>query len=280
MSLNNTLREKVEEFDLHKIIKLSMEIPGVRIDRAQFLRKELKRYYEDDVIENVIATNPARAGVSKQDIERIAKGCINYETTQVTAISIATGIPGGFALAGTIPADIVQFYACVIRAAQKLIYLYGWPDMNYSLSDELDDGTYNELILFIGIMCGVSAAGQVVNRVAKIVALNTEKRIARMALTKGTIYPIIKKIATTLGFKMTKEIFAKSIGKIIPVVGGVVSGALTFSGFKPMTKRLHNYLKELPMAEPEFYIKNNYELPVIVNSVDIDFSDIDIDDEC
>lgn len=38
---------------------------------------------------------------------------------------------------------------------------------------------------------------------------------------------------------MTKEIFANNTAKIIPFVGAMIFEALIFSGFIPMTKRLH-----------------------------------------
>ena len=46
---------------------------------------------------------------------------INYELNKVTAISAAAGIPGGFTMVGTIPADITQYMGHLLRIAQKLI---------------------------------------------------------------------------------------------------------------------------------------------------------------
>lgn len=63
---------------------------------------------------------------------------------------------------------------------------------------------------------------------------------------KGTIYPIVERVAQILGVKMTKEVFAKGIGKVVPFLGGFVSGALTFATFKPMSWRLKEHLEKLP----------------------------------
>jgi len=73
---------------------------------------------------------------------------------------------------------------------------------------------------------------------------------------------------------MTKATFAKGIGKVIPVVGAVASGGITFAIFKPMATRLKKYLAELPMASNEFYKKPHD----VVDVVDIDFSSIEVDD--
>lgn len=260
-----------ENTNFEMILRSAMELPYIRIDRTSFLKKELSKYFDDDVVEKAINTNPAQAGLSIKNLDRIAKSCINNETAKVTALSAAAGIPGGFAIAATIPADIAQFYGHIIRVLQKLAYLYGWQEMFRGDNDELDDETSNKLILFIGVMCGVSAANATLAKVANLAALNVPKQLMRQALTKGTIYPIIKKIAKVIGVKMTKEIFSKGVGKIIPVVGAVVSGGLTFAIFKPMSIRLKKYLADLPLASVDFYKEDHND-----NIIDIDFSDIDL----
>ena len=41
-----------------------------------------------------------------------------------------------------------------------------------------------------------------------------------------------------LSVRMTKDIFAKGVSKAIPVVGGLVSGTITFASMRPMGLRL------------------------------------------
>lgn len=73
---------------------------------------------------------------------------------------------------------------------------------------------------------------------------------------------------------MTKVIFAKGVGKAVPLVGAAASGGVTFAIFRPMTKRLQNHLISLPMADVGFY-KESYDSEDII---DIDFSDIILED--
>ena len=63
----------------------------------------------------------------------------------------------------------------------------------------------------------------------------------------------VKVVAQKLGVKMNKQIFAKSIGKVVPLIGGVVSGGLTYATFKPSALRLEKHLKTLPTADVDFY---------------------------
>lgn len=264
---NNNANEN--KFEM--VLNAAAHLPGIRINRESFLRKELAKYCENDVIDKAVKTNPAQAGIGKKIIEQIAKGCIKFEATKATALSAAAGIPGGFAMAATVPADLAQFFGHVIRVLQKLVYLYGWQEL-FTDEESYDDETNNQLILFIGVMFGVNAAQAVVRKLANAIAIQTEKALVHKALTKGVIYPIVKKVAQVIGVKMTKEVFAKGVGKVIPIIGGVVSGGLTLASFVPMSNKLQKYLATLPTADPEYYKQHSND-----EIIDIDFSEIEND---
>lgn len=233
-----------------KTLVLASELPGVRIDRAAFLRRSLARHCTDDQIRIAVAETPAAAGISADALRSIAEASIANETSRVTALSAAAGIPGGFALVGTIPIDSAQYLAHMLRIAQKLAYLYSWPDLFAHDGDEPDDGTQNILTLFVGVMFGVQAANKGIGLVAEKLAAQAIKQLPKQALTHGVIYPIVKMVAKQLGLQMTKSTFAKGVAKAIPVVGGVFSGGLTLATFLPMAKRLRKHLATLETAEP------------------------------
>lgn len=264
--MNNNIQES-NDSKFFMILKAAMNVPGVQIKRTEFLRKELSKHFSENIVDIAIEKNPAYAGIGTKQLEAIAKSCIKYETNKVTLISTLAGIPGGIAMIGTVPGDTAQYFAHIIRILQKLIYLYGWQEL-YNSNGDFDDETINQLTLFIGVMFGVNTANVVVAKLAQSAALKVEKSLANKALTKGVIYPIVKKIAGILGVKMTKEVFAKGIGKVIPVLGGAISGGLTYATFKPSAKRLEKHLRKLPTADVEFYKSSHYDY------VNIDFSDV------
>ena len=102
---------------LLKIDRLLLEttkLPMVKIDRELFLRKELRDRYRPEVVELAIQYNPAYAGIPVEDINQIAKSCIKGEATQVSTISAAAGLPGGFAILGSLPADLAQYFAHIL----------------------------------------------------------------------------------------------------------------------------------------------------------------------
>ncbi len=269
----STQAQTNENSNFEMVLHAAAGLPGIKINRESFLRKELSKYFDEDIVASAIETNPAQAGINLKILDKIAKACINYETAKVTTISAAAGMPGGLAMMATVPADIAQFFGHIIRVLQKLVYLYGWQEMFHD-ENGLDDETSNQLTLFIGVMFGVNAANTVITKIANSAAIKAEKTLVQKALTQGAIYPIVKKIAKLIGVRMTKQIFAKSVGKIIPIAGAIVSGGITFIGFRPMAKRLQQYLATLPMASVDFYKKSHDK-----DIIDIDFSEIIVEDE-
>ena len=232
------------------VLATASRLPGVRIHRDAYLRRALARYCTDETIRDAIESSPAAAGISKAVIDKAAIDSIKYESAKVTALSAAAGLPGGFAMIGTVPADLAQNFAHVLRIAQKLAYLYSWPDMFSPDGEEPDDATKGMLTLFVGVMFGSQAAQQGVTAVAGMLAKQALKQLPKQALTKGFIYPIIKEVAKKLGEKMTKVIFANGVAKVIPVVGAVLNGGLTLATYAPMSLRLKKHLASLDMTKP------------------------------
>lgn len=240
------------QIDSVDIILLALKVPGVKIDRAKFLQKELFKNHPQDVIDRAIETTPAQAGIASEEVDKIADEVIKFERNAVSGISVALGMPGGVAMAATIPADIAQYYGYMIRSAQKLLYLYGFPELD--TSDEaiaLDTETINSLTVCLGVMYGVANANNAIKAMAKALAGGVEKQLMKKALTKGAIYPIVRTVGKWFGVRMTKEIFAGFFKKAIPVVGGVVGGGITYASFKPCCYRLKDVLQDTMLSNPK-----------------------------
>lgn len=238
--------------DAPTLITQSMKIPGVKIEREDFLYQQLKNRYPHSVVRKAIEQNPAAAGISRGEIDELAKKTIKYETSKVSAISFAAGIPGGFAMLGTVPADIAQYFGFILRILQKLAYLYGFDDFQLR-ADAIDDDTMNELLVFLGVMFGVNEASAAIKVLAENAARAVAKHLAEKALTKGAVYPFVKVIAKQLGVAMTKQVFAKGVSKTVPLIGGFTSGGITYASFRICSNRLKDKFAELPISDPNYY---------------------------
>lgn len=156
-----------------------------------------------------------------------------------------------------------------MRLAQELAYIYGYKDIwdNGDLDIEQVKG---ELTLFLGVMFGVGGSASAVKMLSSSIAKQVLKKLPQKALTKTIYYPIIKKTATLIGVKITKQTFAKGVSKIIPVLGGVISGGLTYASMKPMGSRLKDTLAE-SISYTEEEAKRDIES--MLNSVDVSYTE-------
>ncbi len=245
MGQNNPEGKENVWFD---IVRKVLSIPGARVNRALFLKDTLRPHLEEEVIIEAVESTPKKAGIDSKIIERVAKGSINFHVTICTSTSFAAGLPGSWWIVGTIPADITQYFFHTVVLCQKLLYLYGWPDL---FDDEeinsVDEETLLKITLFLGVMMGANGANKAVAKLAEEFAKEVVKRLPKYALTKYAVYNISKQIAKWIGVKLTKETFAKQIGKAIPVLGGFISGSITFLTLRPMAKRLQKHLRNLPL---------------------------------
>ena len=236
--------------DTEDIIILGLRIPGVHIDREDFLRKQFMKNYSNDVIQDAVKFNPAHAVITVEEIDNIADQVIQYERNCVSGISLALGAPGGAAIFATLPTDIAQYYGYMLRAIQKLLYLYGFPEINVENGVNIDDETMNLITLCLGVMYGVEGSVASIKVLSNALGKGVEKKLLQKALTKGTFYPIVKKISRWFGVYMTKQVFAGFFRKAIPVVGGVVGGGITYLSFKPCCDNLKKSLQDTTLCNP------------------------------
>jgi len=232
----------------NKVLSAALSMPGVKVNRREFITDKLGLYCNDQQLQTALTESPV-AVLSRTQIDKIADSVITSHVMKVTAISTIAGIPGGLAMAATVPTDIAQYYYHVFNLSQKLAYLYGYPNL-LDENGNVTDATINLLTVFTGVMMGAAVANNAIREISKQLAETALKRLPQQALTKGFIYPLVKKVASWIGVSLTKKSFASGVAKAIPVLGGVLSGGLTLATFRPSAKRLQGTLQ----GEMEYFI--------------------------
>lgn len=238
-----------------KVMTSAMNFPGVKVDRKQFLTKELQNCCTEEQLAQALIC-PVGV-VSVETLDRLANGCISYHTKLVTGASALAGIPGGLAMLGTVPADLAQYYGHILTIVQKLAYLYGFPDLRDE-QGQLPEKALDKLTVFLAVMSGVKEGNQLQKIVADGIAKHAAKQIRNQALTKTAWYPILKNVMAVLGVKMSRKITERAVSKIIPFVGALASGGVTYIAFHKESKNLQKALREL-MKERLNAMKNGTE---------------------
>lgn len=239
MENTKSAKQLSNNISLEDIITTSIKIPGVKVNRDKFLAEQFAGTGTN--VQDIINLGPIEAGIAREDISNTANKLIIKRTSQSSVASFVAGIPGGLAMAATIPADVMQFFGMALRLAQELSYLYGGGDL--WVDGQIDDEKVkSQLIMYCGVMFGVSGAVSGVRVLSTQIAKTTLKKLPQKALTKTFWYPMIKQIGKALSIKVTKATVAQGVSKAIPVIGGVISGGLNFASMMPMAKRLSTAL--------------------------------------
>ena len=257
------------EIDIEDFIIIGLQTPGIKVNRADFLQKELMKNHPQEVIDLAISHNPAYAKIQSSEVDKIADEVIKFERNCVSGISAALCAPGGVAMVATIPADLVQYYGYMLRATQKLMYLYGFPEIDTTEKEHrFDSETMNLLIICLGVMYGVQGTNAALKAMATALGKGVEKKLMKTALTQGTIYPIVKSVSKWFGVNMTKQVFSGFFKKAIPVVGGVIGGGITYLSFKPCCDKLKASLQDTLLSNP--YHHTTEEEAIIVDAIEIE----------
>ena len=226
-----------------QVLEQVVKLPVVKVDRSKFLVDKFSKELDPKDISTLLEQGPSSL-LSQEILDRVANACIMDNVLLASGTSVLAGLPGGLAMAITIPADVAQFYAFSLKLAQELGYIYGFNDLWASRND-LSEEAKNTLLLYLGVMLGVNGAGALLRSGGVTVAKHVMTTVPQKAVAKAGWYPILKKVMKIFGVTLTRRGLAKGMGKAIPILGGVISGGLTYATMKPMGERLQKELSKL-----------------------------------
>ena len=219
------------------------QLPMVKINREEFLKT---RFKDSPYLDTILAEGPT-AVFSLDALRKEADKIIMDMTTKTSLLSFAAGLPGNpftAVVAGT--ADIAQYFGFALNLSQQIAYLFGEDELFVNEGKEISEEVQIRVIAYIGVMFGAGGSAVLLQKVSKTVGANIGKKVAAKALTKTAWYPLVKKVAAVIGVKITKKTVEKTIANAIPILGGVISGGLTFITFQPMGGQLADtFVKKL-----------------------------------
>lgn len=222
------------------------KLPVVRVNREAFLRKQFK---DSEYLNQILQDGP-QSVYTPESLRKKTDKIIAASATATSLTSFAAGLPSNpTVMAAAGGADVVQYFSFALNMAQQLAYLFGDDELFSDDMDNLSEQTQNRIIAYLAAMLGVSGSATLVLLVSKKAGGTIGKKVAAKALTKTIWYPLLKKVAAAVGVKITKQTVGKVVTKAVPVIGGVVSGSITYVTFKPMGKRFADMLVKRAKGE-------------------------------
>ena len=226
-----------------KVLQQVVKLPVVKVNREKFLVEKFSKELDKKDIAKLLEQGPPSL-LPQKTLDRVARSCIKDNVLRASGTSVLAGLPGGILMALTIPTDVAQFYAFSLKLAQELGYIYGYDDL-WASRNELSEEAKNTLLLYLGVMLGVNGAGALLRSGGVTVAKHVMTTVPQKAVAKAGWYSILKKVMKIFGVTLTRRGLAKGMGKAIPILGGVISGGLTYATMKPMGERLQKELSKL-----------------------------------
>jgi len=211
------------------------KLPVVRVDRNTFLSN---KFSKSPHLSQIISEGPLSV-YTANEIQKMALDVVNESTYKTSFASFVSGLPSNpLTMVAAGGADIVQYFGFALNMAQQIAYLFGDAELFDENLIALSESEKARVVALLAGMCGVAGASNLIIKTSITAGQAIGKQVASKALTKTTWYPLLKKVANMLGKTITKKTVEKTISKAIPVIGGGVSGALTYFTFRPMGKQL------------------------------------------
>ena len=201
--------------DLWESVLISaMKLPGIAVNRREFLSRELAPYFDRKVINEILD------GHTKMKKCFTQKGCAEI-SRRLYKLSSDKGKSdfrcrrrtGWIRHAGHHTGRYGTVYGHVLALAQKLLYLYGWPDLQNG-GKGMDDGTRQILTLFVGVAFGSSQAAIMAKKIAERLAEEAAQRIPQTVLGQLAARGVVEQAGKWIGVQIAKNGTGKSFAKL------------------------------------------------------------------
>lgn len=160
-----------------------------------------------------------------KNVDAAAKKFINYQIAKCTTSGFVTGLGGIITLPVAIPANVGSVMYVQMRMIACLAYMGGY-DTN---SDQVQTLVY-------ACLAGIS-----IDQILKNAGIQFGTKFT-MAMIKKIPGSVITKINQKVGFRFLTKFGTKGVinlGKVVPVVGGVIGGGFDFVETKVIAKRAY-----------------------------------------
>lgn len=112
-----------------QVLQQVVKLPVVKVNRSKFLMDKFSKEVASKDIPRLLEEGPT-ALLPQETLDQVANACIKDNVLLASGTSVLAGLPGGIAMAVTIPTDVAQFYAFSLKLAQELGYIYGYDDLS------------------------------------------------------------------------------------------------------------------------------------------------------
>lgn len=231
------------------LLDKALSCKELKVNRDEFLIAAFAPYGTSEQAESLAYKRPIDV-YNREILNRVADDIVREHASNVFASFAAMDVFWPL-ICSIIPItkDWAQFYWQMIVVAQKLAYIYGWPDLSDD-EGELKEDAERMLTLFIGTAYEVYDAPPALSEVAIMAAMRWTKKLPAMPLMNMALDPVVKRVGEQLSAKIPND---KTVVTEIPIIGSIISKKL----FQQKVNRLKKELMYavFPDTKPKVYIE-------------------------
>lgn len=240
---------------MENIIKNGLSDPINVINRNDYLQMQLQNYCSQDVINTAIGSSPMQANIPTDTIDKIANLTIKIEQIFISNLSTNESTKQE-----QTPSNDLTIAYCnaLIRITQKLIYLYGFPQIELNEQSSLSNAT-NTLTICFGVMYGINGTSKALKAISSSLGKGVGKQLEKNdSLLATNICTIANKISKCFDKEITKKDISGMFNKAINYIGNVASKKLTEISFKSCCEKLKKSLQDTLLSNPNYNAENEF----------------------
>lgn len=232
-----------------RLINTLCALPMVRVNREAFLSQQFKHHPQ----RAAIVANGPQTVLSVAELRQEAQRLIDQSTRHTAMVSFAAGLPSvpivsALTIGGV---DAAQYFAFALKLAQQLAFLFGERAFFDKEQRHVPETVTVRLLAYLGAMFGASGASLLINKTAARASQHLARHATGRTLTSSATWgPLVRFVGRAIGKKLTHRSVHQVATKAIPLIGGILSGSLTYWTFKPLGQRLADTLAE-QLTHPE-----------------------------
>ena len=215
--LNELTNVNVDGIVMSEIIVQGLRFLNMQMDRAGFLREYLLGVCCKEKIEQIIQNPSLLINLPLEVLDNVAQRVIDDEEKRLFCLE---------------KVDLITYFAYMDRVFFKLLYLYGVPELVLNGKADIPLESVYLLTLCIGAGYGIHEAEYALEVALRAYRVGVKQRLINTSLTKGGLYPFVKKTELFLELYITQTAFEK--------LDAFRSGGLSF---QTCCKRLQEILR-------------------------------------
>jgi len=190
-------------------------------------------------------------------LNKYAKTFIAKERIKLAGIAFGTGLPGGpVSITGGALLDMEEYVRRIFILAQKVGHIFGVIPIPFVkfIPDNIEDyfdSVHEEILKVVLLGFGTAGVSMGISQFSKFLAEKEAKEIIQRKISEKAITDLSMKVAKVLGKEVTKKSIGRTVGRIIPVVGGAINATFAYFALKKIGNNLvNNMMKEHLEVKP------------------------------